>query len=296
MKDKQATTRQWLSVPRLEPERALEVVTPELACSPPPDTRTSSASDICAAIASRSCSRANPALRSTPPRNGHRRPRGPLARLAEAGVANRFGDQRFGRGRRQRRRGLAILRGERSERDRRKRRFCSRRRSRRCSIASSSGARRGGLAVIRAGDVLQKIATGGLFVSKDAAADQPRVDAGELVPTGPAAGRPRARAAAGHRGAGPRGRGPADAGATRDDFARAGRDLPGARRPVVIAADPRRAAVALEPAFRATGAYGCGSACRGRTRRWWSRRSGDARPRPAQMMCYRFRREDAECI
>ena len=82
------------------------------------------------------------------------------------------------------------------------------------------------------GDVLQKAATGGLFASTDPAVDQPRVDAGELAPTGPLPGGRENEPPPEHARPRPGGRGDRGrSGRTREDFARAGRDLPGARRP-----------------------------------------------------------------
>jgi tRNA pseudouridine13 synthase len=92
----------------------------------------------------------------------------------------------------------------------------------------------GGLLRVRSGDVLQKTGSGGIFVSTDPGVDQPRVDAGEIVPTGPMPG---------SRGIEPPPDSEAEAlerraieacGLTREAFAALGRELPGARRPVVV--------------------------------------------------------------
>ena len=132
-------------------------------------------------------------------------------------------------------RGLALLRGERRERDQRqaqaaavgaavggvqpRRSSCGPTRRRRCAACC-------------AGDVLQKTASGGLFVSTDAAVDQARVDAGELVTDRAPARRPRDRAAARHARARARGRGARRASARRARTSRApGRDLPGRAPP-----------------------------------------------------------------
>src|SRR5206468_1754921 len=113
-----------------------------------------------------------------------------LLELGASGVANRYGEQRFGAAGDNAATGLALLRGERRERDRRRRKLL-------LSAAQSAvfnrtlelrAASDGGLRGVRTGDVLQKIATGGLFISEDLAADQARVDAGELIPTGPLPG------------------------------------------------------------------------------------------------------------
>ena len=82
-----------------------------------------------------------------------------------------------------------------------------------------------------------------MFVTDDVAIDQARVDAGEMRADGPHAGRPRH---ASHRPTARPARWSSEAlaavGATREDFARAGRDLPGARRPVLVRGRPRRSA------------------------------------------------------
>jgi len=96
--------------------------------------------------------------------------------------------------------------------------------------------------------VLQRVATGGLFVTEAADVDQPRVDAGELVVTGPLPG---------GREKEPPPETPARAvedealaavGAAREDFSRAGRDLPGARRPYLVQLTLGDPAVQPEPA------------------------------------------------
>ena len=112
--------------------------------------------------------------------------------LARDGLANRYGEQRFGATGENAAQGLAILRGERRERDHRRRRLL-------LSAAQSAvfnrylelradGRRCASLRRVRAGDVLQKTASGGSFVCTDVAIDQARVDAGEIVPTGPMPG------------------------------------------------------------------------------------------------------------
>jgi len=81
---------------------------------------------------------------------------------------------------------------------------------------------------------LRKVDTGGLFVTVDPAVDQPRVDAGEVVPTGPLPGGREVEPPPGSEARALEDTAIAALGATREDFARAGRDLPGARRPFVV--------------------------------------------------------------
>jgi tRNA pseudouridine13 synthase len=245
MKDRHATTRQWLSIPRLDPERALALAVDGVRVL---DAR-----------------RHGNKLRTghlhgnrfevvlTGAADGDERVLGErLQTLARDGLANRYGDQRFGATGENAAQGLAILRGERRERDQRKRRLL-------LSAAQSAVFNRylelraaGGVASelrrVRAGDVLQKTASGGSFVCTDVAIDQARVDAGEIVPTGPMPGT-RVMDPPPDSEAGQLEQRALDAcGATRDDFARAGRDLPGARRPVIVNLELGTPAIIAEPA------------------------------------------------
>ena len=95
-------------------------------------------------------------------------------------------------------------------------------------------ATRGPLTAVIAGDVLKKTDSGGLFVSTEPAVDQQRVDAGELCPTGPLPGGREIEPPPGTPARALEDEAIAAVGATREDFARAGRELPGARRPVLL--------------------------------------------------------------
>ncbi|HVR64697.1 MAG TPA: tRNA pseudouridine(13) synthase TruD [Polyangia bacterium] len=238
-KDRHATTRQWISVPRVDPERALAIATPELRV-----------------LAAR--------RHGNKLRVGHLRgnqfevvltgPAAPgaraalaagLARAASDGVPNLFGEQRFGAAGDNAAVGLALLRGQRRERDHRKRALL-------LSAAQSAVFNRylalraadGPLLRVRAGDVLQKTDSGGQFVSADPDGDQARVDAGAVVPTGPMPGGRAMEPPPDSPARALEDRAIADAGATRDDFARAGRDLPGTRRPVILRVTPGEPPVA----------------------------------------------------
>jgi tRNA pseudouridine13 synthase len=229
LKDRHATTRQWISAPGGTPEAALALVVPEL--------------------------RVLEARRhGNKLRTGHLRgnrfevvltevadDEGPIlaerfAILLRQGLPNVYGYQRFGAGGDNVGAGLAILRGERRERDHRRRRLLLS--AVQSEVFNRALARRangpGGLLRVRAGDVLQKTASGGLFITEDLATDQARVDAGELVPTGPLPGsretEPPPDSEAGLLEA----EAMAEVGVTRAELAGAGRELPGARRPVLI--------------------------------------------------------------
>jgi tRNA pseudouridine13 synthase len=158
-----------------------------------------------------------------------------FAALVGSGVPNRFGAQRFGAGGDNASAGLALLRGERRERDRRRRRLLlSALQSAVFNRALELRAATGDLAQVRPGDVLQKTASGGLFVSTDPAIDQARVASGEIVPTGPLPGGREIEPPPDTPARAIEDQAIADVGATREDFARAGRELPGARRPVLL--------------------------------------------------------------
>ena len=106
-----------------------------------------------------------------------------LDRLAERGLYNLYGAQRFGAQARNLEPGLACLAG--------------RRRTKKGDLTLSAGqsalfnrylalrAERGGCARVMRGDILKTRASGGLFECAEPQIDQARLDAGELVITGP---------------------------------------------------------------------------------------------------------------
>ncbi|HEX3694586.1 MAG TPA: tRNA pseudouridine(13) synthase TruD [Polyangia bacterium] len=228
-KDRHATTRQWMSVPRVDPERA-RLIDDDL---------------LRVLVASRHGNKL---------RVGHLRgnrfevvltgPEAPGQRAAIAarlyaaatdGLPNRFGQQRFGAAGDNAAAGLALLRGQRRERDHRKRKLL-------LSAAQSAVFNRylelraasGPFLQVRAGDVLQKTDSGGQFVCDDPAVDQPRVDAGAVVPTGPMPGGRVMEPPPGTPSRALEDQALAEVGATRHEFGHAGRDLPGTRRPVIV--------------------------------------------------------------
>jgi tRNA pseudouridine13 synthase len=158
-----------------------------------------------------------------------------FADLSARGVPNRFGAQRFGGDADNAARGLALLRGERPERDKRKRKLLlSALQSAVFNRTLELRATRGALTDVLPGDVLKKTDTGGLFVSTEPEVDQKRVDAGDLIPTGPLPGGRETEPPPGTVARALEDEAIAAVGATREDFERAGRDLPGARRPVLL--------------------------------------------------------------
>jgi tRNA pseudouridine13 synthase len=160
-----------------------------------------------------------------------------LTELGRTGLPNWYGEQRFGAAGDNVERALAIVRGQVRERDWKKRQFL-------LSALQSAVFNRAlelrqadGLLRVRVGDVLQKRESGGLFVCEDPAVDQPRVDAGELVPTGPLPGNREKEPPEGTATRELEDQALGAVGVTRAELAPLGRDLPGARRPVVVAVD-----------------------------------------------------------
>jgi tRNA pseudouridine13 synthase len=229
MKDKQATTRQWLSVPGLDPERALGLSDPDVKVL----EAARHANKL--RLGHLRGNRFEVVLAGTATDAEIAELRARFDAAGAAGVPNRYGEQRFGADAANATRGLGLLRGEHRERDKRKRKLMlSALQSAVFNRALELRATSGGLSRVRLGDVLKKTDTGGLFVSTDTEIDQQRVDAGELCPTAPLPGGREVEPPPGTPARALEDEAIAAVGATRDDFARAGRDLPGARRPVLL--------------------------------------------------------------
>jgi tRNA pseudouridine13 synthase len=234
LKDRHALTRQWLSLPGVPPERALEIAGPDLkvlqAVPHPHKLR----------LGHLRGNRFEVTLAGELTEAGRDALRAHFEALATSGVPNRFGAQRFGASGDNAAVGLALLRGERRERDKRRRRLLlSALQSAVFNRALELRAASGNLAEVRGGDVLQKTDSGGLFVTTDPAIDQPRVDRGEVIPTGPLPGGREIEPPPDTPSRAIDDEAIASVGATREDFSRAGRELPGARRAVLLkAGDP----------------------------------------------------------
>jgi tRNA pseudouridine13 synthase len=240
MKDRHATTRQWVSVPGVDPAVAQAVAIENLRVL---EARrhgnklrvghlkgnrfevvlTGLAEGEAAAIEER------------------------LRGLARQGVPNSYGPQRFGAAGDNVKLGLALLRGESRERDGRRRRLMLS--AVQSEVFNRVLARRaaGGLLRVRPGDVLQKIVSGGLFVTDDVPRDQARVDSGELVPTGPLPGTRETEPPEGSEARALEDDALVEVGVTRAEIAAAGRELPGARRPVMLRVTLEEPAATLEP-------------------------------------------------
>jgi tRNA pseudouridine13 synthase len=236
LKDKQATTRQWLSInmeTAAEPGRPIpplpHALGPELtvlaAARHPHKLRTGHlrGNRFEVVLTGAADDDEVAALR---------------ARFADAGangVPNFYGGQRFGADAANAARGLALVRGELRERDKRKRKlFISALQSAVFNRALELRATRGPLTRVIPGDVLKKTDTGGLFVSTEIEVDQRRVDSGELIPTAPMPGGREIEPPPGTPAHALEDEAITAVGATRADFTGLGRDLPGARRPVLL--------------------------------------------------------------
>jgi tRNA pseudouridine13 synthase len=241
MKDRHATTRQWLSAPRVPPEAAV---------TPPTEGATG-------ARVLRAERHANKL------RVGHLRAnrftvhlgdvRDPaearalvagLDELTRAGLPNRYGDQRFGATSSNVEEGIALLRrevpatGERrggGPRDHRRRKLLLS--AVQSAVFNQVLERRlagGRLRRVLPGDILQKTDNGGVFYTDDPELDQARVDTGAVVITGPMPGSWARAPAEGTPARAIEDEALAAVGVTRDELAALGKELPGARRPLWV--------------------------------------------------------------
>lgn len=176
-KDRHALTRQWLSVPGLDPARALAFELPGArvleAARHPHKLRTGQLRGNAFAIVVREVDAAAAA-----------RAQARLGELAATGLPNRFGAQRFGREADNAQRGRAVLAGELRLRDRRAARFLVS--ALQAAVFNEALARRTApLAEVEPGDVAQVVASGGLFLVEDLAREAPRAARFEISATGP---------------------------------------------------------------------------------------------------------------
>lgn len=230
LKDRHATTRQWVSAPRVPIARAAALVIEDLRVL---EVRQHGNKLRPGHLEG---NRFDVVLTDVTPKEVPLLARA-FEEFVRQGLPNVYGEQRFGVARDNVERGIGLMRGAWRERDHRKRRLLL------SSVQSAAfnrtlerrGAEPGGLLRVRTGDVLQKVGSGGIFVTTDIAVDQARVDAGEIVPTGPMPGGRELAPPPGSEAAALEEQAMASLGLTAADFAAVGRDLPGARRPVVVA-------------------------------------------------------------
>jgi tRNA pseudouridine13 synthase len=178
-KDRHAVTRQWFSVPRLDPAAALRL---ELtgarvleALRHPHKLRTGQLRGNRFAVRLRDVEpSALAGLRAT------------LEALRAQGLPNRFGAQRFGRDGRNAERGRGVLAGLRPARGRAARFSVS---ALQAQVFNEVLARRPRpLARLEAGDLALRHESGGVFAVVDPGREQPRADFFEISATGPIVG------------------------------------------------------------------------------------------------------------
>lgn len=232
MKDRRATTRQWLSVPSIDPQRAREISVQGVHILNVSRHRNklrvghlhgNRFEVVVTDLAQGEAQTISSALHD----------------LVVKGVPNRYGQQRFGATGTNVANGLAVLRGTRREADSRKRRLLlSAVQSAVFNRVLDLRALQGGLLRVREGDILEKVESGGQFHSTDVAVDQQRVDAGEIVPTAPLPGGRVREPQPGSEARFLEERALVDLGISADELASFGRSLPGSRRPVVVKLSP----------------------------------------------------------
>jgi len=176
-KDRMAVATQWISVPGLDPQRALDLELEGIrvleAIPHAHKLRTGQLRGNRFEIAVRGVDdEAREVARAR------------LDAIAEGGMANSFGSQRFGRAGRNVEMGARLLRGEIRLKDRRKARFA-------ISALQSAvfndvlEARPMGIGELEFGDVAVLHGSGGQFLVEDVEREQPRAEAFEISPTGP---------------------------------------------------------------------------------------------------------------
>jgi len=227
MKDRNATTRQWLSLPGIEPSRASAAEIDGLRVLDARRHRNK------LRVGHLRGNRFEVVLQEVATGEGAALG-ARLQELASHGLPNRYGRQRFGAAGDNLQVGIEILRGARHERDARRRKLLlSAVQSAVFNRVLDLRAASGGLTRVRLGDVLQKTESGGSFVCEEPERDQARVDAGEIVPTAPLPGGRVMAPPAGSPARVLEDQALADLGLGLAELAQAGRSLPGSRRAVV---------------------------------------------------------------
>ena len=238
MKDRHAVTFQWLSLPPpCTPEAVLAVTVPGLIVHRAVRHRHKLRTGHLRG------NRFTVRVRDTEvaAEEAAERARAVLARLAQApGSPNWYGAQRFGAGGDNADQGLALLLGQRggkTSHGRQKRFLISALQSALFNEYLRQRLTDDLFGRVTDGDIMQKQGSGGIFATTEPAVDQARLDAGEIVPTGPMFGHsmrcPPADSAADERER----RVLAAEELTLDMFRRAGNLGTGTRRPLAVAVD-----------------------------------------------------------
>jgi len=176
-KDRAAVTRQWFSLPGLDPDCAHELALPDAqiieAARHRHKLRTGQLRGNRFEIRVRGVSPAQ-AIRA----------RERMAEIEGVGMPNRFGSQRFGRGGNNAERAMAILRGARPPQNRRDSRFLFS--ALQAQVFNDVLASRPlPLDRLEAGDLAMKSDSGGVFLVEDVEHENTRAAAFEISPTGP---------------------------------------------------------------------------------------------------------------
>jgi tRNA pseudouridine13 synthase len=251
MKDRHATTRQWLSAQRVSPEGALA---PTTAGDPGVRILRAERHANKLRVGHLRANRFTVHVAAVPDAAEAGALAAGLAELARAGLPNHYGDQRFGATSSNVEEGIALLRGEGraaggrqvgGPRDHRRRKLLLS--AVQSAVFNQVLARRQAgdqLRRVLAGDILQKTDNGGVFYTDDPELDQARVDAGAVVITGPMPGSWARAPAEGTAARAIEDQALAAVGVTRDELGALGKELPGARRPlwvpVVLEDEPLR--------------------------------------------------------
>ena len=236
MKDRHATTRQWLSLPRVSPAAALAATEDQAALADAPlrVLRAESHGNKLR-IGHLKGNRFTVVVTEVGGAAEAQRLHQALMEGVRQGMPNRYGAQRFGAGADNARRGVAILLGTLRERDHRRRRLLlSAAQSAVFNAVLDRRQAEGTMRRVLAGDVLQKTDTGGVFVTENPEVDQQRLDAGELVITGPMPGSWAREPPPDSPARTIEDEAIAQLGVSRAEFAVSERDLPGTRRPLLV--------------------------------------------------------------
>jgi tRNA pseudouridine13 synthase len=167
-------------------------------------------------------------------------------RIAQLGIPNYFGEQRFGRLGDNAQQGRKVLRGELRLPKSKAQFLLSALQSELFNDLLARRVRSGTWRTVLPGDVLKKTQTGGLFQSVDPAVDQPRLDSREVSPAGPLFG-PDMTAAAGAALALEE-QVLADAQMSMNDFAQSRVATSGTRRSLIVYPEDVKAELAGEQA------------------------------------------------